>query len=121
MENQQSNGQTRGLKPFSKNDPRINRRGRPRGFDELRKLAQQIASEMVTHSSGRKITLCEAILRSWARSEEPQLQRAFMECCYGRVPEKIEATGGFQNGTQLVLYYAHERRKSSEVPAPFRR
>lgn len=31
------------LKPFTKNDPRINRNGRPKTFDKLRNLALEIA------------------------------------------------------------------------------
>ena len=97
-------------KPFVKNDGRINRTGRPRSFDELRKLAQSIGDEIVTTSRGARIRLCEAILRSWAESKEPQLQRAFMEYGYGKVPDKLE-TDQLENKTQLVLYYGHERER----------
>src|SRR5216110_1850870 len=49
MENK---SQTRGLKPFVAGDPRINRAGRPKFFDQLRKLAIAIACEQVTLSNG---------------------------------------------------------------------
>ena len=38
------------LKPFVKGDPRINRKGRPKSFDALRSLAQEIAHEAAKKS-----------------------------------------------------------------------
>src|SRR5262249_54865920 len=106
--------QKHGLKPFVKGDPRINRKGRPRSFDELRKLAQGIAQEAVTTSRGARITLAEAILRSWAESKEPQLQKAFMEYAFGKVPDKPDATE-LENKTTLILHYAHEKRDQDQL------
>ena len=80
------------LKPFVKGDKRINRKGRPRSFDALRELAQQIGHETVTIGD-RQITVTEAILRQWAQSKNPQLQRAFIEIAYGKVPDRTELTG----------------------------
>ena len=80
---------------FTKNDPRINRKGRPKSFDALRALAQQIAHE-VAQSGGqpiiinnRKVTAAEAILRQWASSKNPQLQKAFIEIAFGKVPDNL--------------------------------
>ncbi len=84
---------TRGLRPFVKGDPRINRKGRPRSYDELRKLAQAIAHETTTDNQGNEITTAVAILRSWARSKQPSLQIAFIEYAYGSPPSKIETSG----------------------------
>ena len=82
-------------KPFVKGDPRINRKGRPKSFDALRALAQQIAHE-VAQSGGqpiiinnRKVTAAEAILRQWASSKNPQLQKAFIEIAFGKVPDNL--------------------------------
>lgn len=52
-------GQKQGRKPgtFTKNDPRINRNGRPRSFDALRKLAQQIAVSHATKGSNEKLVI----------------------------------------------------------------
>jgi hypothetical protein len=102
----QSNGQPRGLKPFVKGDLRINRHGRPRGFDQVRKLAQQISHEEVTLSNSQKISVAEAILRSWARSKEPALQRTFVEIAFGKVPDP--PANPLENKTTLILHYAHE-------------
>ena len=102
--------QKHGLKPFVKGDPRINRKGRPRSFDELRKLGQAIAQETVTTSRGTRITLAEAILRSWAESKEPILQKAFMEYAFGKVPDKLETP--LEERKTLILHYGHERLES---------
>jgi hypothetical protein len=97
-------------KGFVKGDPRINRKGRPRSFDQLRKLAQEIADLEVTDRKGNKLRLAEAILRSWAGSKEPILQKAFMEYAFGKVPDKLE-TDSLENKTTLILHYAHEKEK----------
>ena len=76
-------------KGFVKGDPRINRKGRPKSFDALRELAQQIGHEPVAVGD-KRITVTEAILRQWAQSKNPQLQRAFIEIAYGKVPDKLD-------------------------------
>jgi len=93
---------------FVKGDARINRKGRPRSFDELRRLAQKILNETVTTRDGEKLSGAEALLRTWATSREPTLQRALIEYGFGKVPDKIEATG-LEGKTTLLLHFAHER------------
>jgi hypothetical protein len=95
-------------RPFVKNDPRINRRGTPRSFDQLRKLAQSIGAELVVDSEGRKLTVAEAVLRKLASSGDAQANRIFLEYGFGRVPDKIETTG-LENKTTLILHYGHEK------------
>ena len=80
---------------FVKGDPRINRKGRPKSFDGLRALAQEIAHEVAKSGGsdaiidGHKVTVAEAILRSWAMSKNPQLQRAFIEIAFGKTPDAV--------------------------------
>mgnify|MGYP001616783427 FL=1 len=74
---------------FQKGDKRINRKGRPRSFDGLRELAQQIAHEAVMIGD-HKFTVTEAILRQWAQSKNPQLQKGFLEIAFGKVPDNME-------------------------------
>jgi hypothetical protein len=106
-------------KPFAKNDPRINRSGKPRSFYELRRVAQQISDEKVPDAAGHSISRIEMILRQWSRSKVPALQRAFMEIAFGKVPDRIE---GVQLPKQtLILRYGNERpgyeRPNSEQSA----
>jgi hypothetical protein len=76
MKNMETKKQKRAVgKPFVKGDPRINRSGRPKSIDDLRKLAQSIGDEMVTTEEGERMPLAEVILRIWAKSKEPMLQR----------------------------------------------
>ncbi len=89
-------------KPFVKGDPRINRKGRPRSFDALRELAQEIAHETAKAGGadvvieGHRATVAEMILRQWAMSKNPQLQRAFIEVAFGKVPDNVTVDGLLQ-------------------------
>lgn len=84
---------------FTKADPRINRKGRPKSFDALRSLAQEIANEKAKSGGstlvidGHAVTVAEAILRQWASSKDWQRQKGFIEIAYGKVPDKIEVSG----------------------------
>lgn len=89
------------LKPFKKGDARINRNGRPKSFDAMRQLTQQIAHEVartatgepLTAADGHALTVVEAILRQWAHSKNPTLQIRFMEIAFGKVTDSVELSG----------------------------
>jgi len=95
-------------RPFEPGDKRINRTGRPKTFDELRRTADMIASELVPGPDGKMISRGELLLRSWIKSKNPILQRSFIEYWVGKFPDRIEAEG-LQPKTRLILYYDHER------------
>lgn len=95
-------------KRFVPGDPRINRSGRPKSFDQFRQLAQELAQEIVKAPKGKgEMLAAEKVLRRWRDSFEPSLQKAFIEYAFGKVPDKIEATG-LENKTTLVLHFDHE-------------
>lgn len=76
------------LKPFeSGDDPRRNRNGRPKSFDQLRALFQNIAEDEIV-IQGKKYTRAEAI--GIAMSMDKKLMRDFLEFAYGKVPQKLD-------------------------------
>ena len=96
------------LKPFGKGfNPLRNRNGRPKNFDHFRALAISLSQEPVKVGD-KTIPAAEALLRRWRDSNEPILQKAFAEYAFGKVPDKLEATG-LENKTTLVLHFGHER------------
>jgi hypothetical protein len=103
-------------KGFVKNDPRINRKGRPKNFDHFRALAIAVANGD-TQRNGKKMSCAEAMLRDWKDSPEPSLQKAFAEYAFGKVPDKIETTG-LENRTTLILNYADENKSENRSRVP---
>ena len=93
-------GQKRKPGTFQSGDPRINRKGRPKSFDTFRALALEIADEKVKVAceklginsptkESENLTVAAFILRKWAFSSEPVLQKAFAEVAFGKVPETL--------------------------------
>jgi hypothetical protein len=84
-----SNTDEKQAKPgqFTKGDPRINRKGRPKSFDQLRALAQQIAHERI--AEGSTVTAAEAILRKLAHDNPER----FIEIAFGKVPDVQQHEG----------------------------
>jgi hypothetical protein len=77
-------------RPFVKGDKRINRKGRPKSFDQLRALAQKISHEPI--ADGSTITAAEAILRTMAHDNPAR----FIEIAFGKVPDITEQKGTIQ-------------------------
>ena len=80
---------------FVKGDKRINRGGRPKDFDMLRKLAQQIAGEALPSREGEQaMTRVTALLRIMSSSKNPADRRTFLEYAYGKPKDEIDVTSG---------------------------
>lgn len=80
------------LKPFQKgHDPRRNLKGRPKSFDQLRDLAQQLANEKIGEGN---ITIVQDILHKMATDKK--LMKDFLEFAYGKVPlsQIVDITSG---------------------------
>lgn len=77
-------------KPFTKGDPRINRNGRPKGFDQLREMALRLCEEIWTSKSGDKARAVEVILRKMMA--DPRQMADFLEIAYGKVPTRVEVS-----------------------------
>lgn len=93
--------------PFVKgDDPRRNLKGRPRSFDEARKLAQEILHRELQTKDGREISVVEAILTSWAKTKD--LQKSLIELAFGKVPDKLETI--LEDKRTLKLHWPHERQ-----------
>lgn len=81
---------------FVKGDPRINRKGRPRSFAALRKLAIKIATE----GTPEDVTTIEKILRDWSKSRVPSDRYRFVETAYGKIPDQLDITTG---GDKIIV------------------
>ena len=97
-------------KPFTKGDPRINRKGRPKDFGALRALFQSIAQEPIVQKDGTHyvidnhiVTIIEGIGRSWATSKNGQMQKAFVEVAYGQVPSVTRLEGQDGGPIQIMI------------------
>ena len=112
-------------RPFEKGagkDPRINRKGRPKSFDALRSLAQEIAHEAAKRGDGQPVvidghtvTVTEAIMRSWAVSKDPRLQQKFIEVAYGQVPSVTRLEG--QDGGPMIIKVVYENEDNADPGA----
>ena len=98
---------------FTKGDPRINRNGRPKSFDALRKLAQQLSSEVAKDREGNeiirdghKVTIAELVLFQMASS--PKQRKEFLEIAFGKVPNEISLGNKDKEGIIIRLVDAKD-------------
>lgn len=80
------------LVPFVPGDPRINRKGRPKTADAVRKLAQGIAYEEV-EKNGEIFSKIELIFRDWVSSKMFEKQLAFVQYAFGKAPDEAAFEG----------------------------
>ncbi len=99
--------------PFTKGDPRINRKGRPKSFDQLREVAQEIAHREIKSKNGSSISIVEAVLLKLAEADDASSLKTFLEFSFGKVPDELKATG-LESKPVLILHYAHERQNAEQ-------
>lgn len=103
---------------FTKGDPRINRKGRPKSFDALRELARQISHEEAQSGgqpiviNGHTVTVAEAMLRQLAQSKNPRDRQLFIEIAYGKVPNPVEISG--RDGAAIAHEHTHHLTEVSD-------
>jgi hypothetical protein len=97
---------------FIRGDPRINKKGRPRSFDQIRKLAELVAAEQDESGVNRALE----ILRDWAKSKEVAKQAKFMEYAFGKVPDQIGINGEVL--TKVLIEYADTDGKDKAAETP---
>lgn len=100
---------------FVKGDPRINKKGRPKSFDQLRKLAQEISHKTLIAKDGTLTTVTEAILQQIAK-ENPKL---FLEIAYGRVPLPLQISGDGNKPVKIdVMKFDYDNSITRITPRP---
>jgi hypothetical protein len=65
------------LRPFAKGDPCINRKGRPKSFDQFRELAQSIAHQKITDKDGNPMTVGNGVMAALAAKDKAQVDRIY--------------------------------------------
>lgn len=84
--------QLKGLRPFVKGDPRINRNGRPRGTEELIARVKELFEEEIELPNGKgKIKRIDWLLLKIIHSQKLELPLKLMNMVYGL--EKIDFKG----------------------------
>jgi hypothetical protein len=108
-------------KGFTKGDPRINRRGRPKSFDAWRKLLQSVMDEPATGPDGKPIvkkvgdrehivTNAEMFAEAWMKSKD---RKGFAEHAYGKPKEEIELNS--KDGLKVVIEYADNNNNPAKT------
>jgi len=83
-------------KPFTKNDPRINREGRPKKLPEL----EVIIAEVLSKEKDGKTAVQQVIeaLEAKAKKGDARAIELLLNRAYGKIPEKLDLT---TNGKEL--------------------
>lgn len=96
---------------FTKNDPRINRKGRPRTMDSLKRLILAELTRPATDANGdpikikgregEEITTVQAVVIQGIHSKDWRRIEYVLNVAYGKVPDVHELTG--KDGDKVVF------------------
>ncbi len=75
---------------FTKNDPRINRNGRPKKLDILREIFEKKGNEDIDNFMLPNTSCIEAIAHDWLNSSDYRKQRAALEIIFGKLDQESE-------------------------------
>ena len=86
---------------FTKGDPRINRKGRPKTFDAARRLAQQVGHRPINTDSGEPflnadgeiMTRIESIFQQLSGSRSYKAQELFLAYAVGKPKDEYDLSG----------------------------
>lgn len=100
---------------FVKGDPRINRDGRPKHFDELRKLAQRIADEKIVSKDGTTaVSRIELMLKQMSMSGDARLILEFIKIAYGEERSQVDIT---TNGKEINASILTDDERAARIAA----
>ena len=91
-------------KGFVKGDKRINRGGRPKSFDALRKLAQKIAGERAEESDVTRVT---DMLIEMSKSKNPSDRALFLAYAFGKPKEQVDVNNSGE--VKVVIEYIDDQ------------
>lgn len=97
---------------------KANRKGRPKSFDALRKLAQQIAAEELQSTDGDTITRIEALLRVMSTSRNPADRKTFLEYAYGKPKDEVDITSGGDKITEIRVIWDNDAGTDTPTETP---
>lgn len=91
-------------KPFKKNDPRINRNGRPLKLPDLDELLKEVLGEKLQNKEALKLILIA--LRKKAMAGDVRATELLLERGYGKIKQQTELSGAITlqpiTGIQII-------------------